>query len=156
MNGNRTFKDGIACDHPGCLNHTIHSCEGCGRMMGRSFVSDEERYKFIEQDLKKTWSARGNDWNEFSFDVFRHVENYTVPQYGDKPNDQIENWTVEDCLRQVSKRIARYGKNVRPGQQMLDFLKMVHEIQIAALKWAETEKSVEMEVVNTIKSYEND
>jgi hypothetical protein len=29
------MKDGIPCNHPGCLNHVTHACEGCGRTAGR-------------------------------------------------------------------------------------------------------------------------
>lgn len=24
------------CDHPGCLSHVTHPCEGCGRIAGRA------------------------------------------------------------------------------------------------------------------------
>jgi len=30
----RKFKDGEPCNHPGCLNHVTHPCEGCGRIRG--------------------------------------------------------------------------------------------------------------------------
>ena len=29
------YPDGVACDHPGCLRHISHPCEGCGRIGGR-------------------------------------------------------------------------------------------------------------------------
>ena len=32
----RTYPDGVPCDHPGCLRHITHPCEGCGRVEGRS------------------------------------------------------------------------------------------------------------------------
>lgn len=89
-------------------------------------------------------SQRGYDWLNFSADVAAHVENYTVPQYGDKPDDQIEEWSVEDCFRDVKKRMARYGKNVREGEQLRDFLKMAHVIQIAASKFQEEKERNEM------------
>jgi hypothetical protein len=31
--------DGDPCGHPGCLSHTTHPCEGCGRIAGRGEVS---------------------------------------------------------------------------------------------------------------------
>jgi len=39
---------GIPCNHPGCLNHVTHPCEGCGRVAGRpkefqTLLSDLER-----------------------------------------------------------------------------------------------------------------
>ena len=27
--------DGVACEHPGCLSHLTHPCEGCGRVGGK-------------------------------------------------------------------------------------------------------------------------
>lgn len=33
-----SFEDGQPCDHPGCLNHVTHPCEGCGRVAGRGSV----------------------------------------------------------------------------------------------------------------------
>lgn len=38
----RQLKDGEACDHPGCLCHVSHPCEGCGRIAGS--VALTERY----------------------------------------------------------------------------------------------------------------
>ncbi len=31
----RRLIDGEPCDHPGCLSHISHPCEGCGRVGGR-------------------------------------------------------------------------------------------------------------------------
>lgn len=41
------FKSGEPCDHPGCLNHITHPCEGCGRVAGEGNIlkqSFEEPY----------------------------------------------------------------------------------------------------------------
>lgn len=31
-----TPAEGESCSHPGCLSHTTHPCEGCGRIAGRN------------------------------------------------------------------------------------------------------------------------
>lgn len=95
--------------------------------------------KFLEdfELAKSPLSKRAEDWIKFSNEVLQHIENYTVPQYGDKGEDQITEWSVEECLLAIKKRQARYGKNVREGQQVLDFLKMAHETQIACDKYKE-------------------
>jgi len=31
----KRYPPGVACEHPGCLHHISHSCEGCGRIGGR-------------------------------------------------------------------------------------------------------------------------
>jgi hypothetical protein len=33
---NSGIREGEPCDHPGCLKHLTHPCEGCGRVGGRS------------------------------------------------------------------------------------------------------------------------
>ena len=95
-------------------------------------------FKQIDEELGNIISVRGKCWMEFAFKVLLHVEEYTIPQYGDKGQDQITDWSAEDCLIAVKKRIARYGRNSREGQQELDFMKMAHEIQIAAEKYDES------------------
>lgn len=37
--------DGQPCDHPGCLIHISHPCEGCGRIGGKGDVTENP---FIE------------------------------------------------------------------------------------------------------------
>lgn len=81
------------------------------------------------------YSNRGKDWLLFSMQVLNHIENYTVPQYGDAPDDQIEKYSIETCLTQVEKYINRYGK-VSEDRQNRDFLKMAHYVQTACLKHA--------------------
>lgn len=80
-------------------------------------------------------SNRGMAWLEFSNDVLDHIENYTVPQYGDSPDDQVSAWTAGDCIKQVWKYTMRFNKNQR-GQddQMRDMLKIAHYASIALEK----------------------
>ena len=75
-------------------------------------------------------SKRGYDWEEFAAKVFNHIEDYTVPQYGDKGDDQCTDFTVEDFRTQIKKYANRMGRNSRPGQDKLDLLKMCHYIQM--------------------------
>lgn len=77
-------------------------------------------------------SIRGEEWKKFSEKVLNHIETYTVPQYGDKGEDLATDYSVEDLLKQANKYLARYGKNQRQGQEMLDFMKTAHYIQMAA------------------------
>lgn len=94
-------------------------------------------------NCEKVWSNRANEWFDFSNEVFAHIEEYTVPQYGDAPDDQMSNWTIEECLKSVGKRLARYGRQSREGQQELDFKKMAHEIQIAYTKYMGEQNAIE-------------
>jgi NTP pyrophosphatase (non-canonical NTP hydrolase) len=81
-------------------------------------------------------SKRGSDWLTFQAQVLSHIETYTVPQYGDKPDDQLSGWTIEHCLEEVKKYANRVYK-VTPDRQMRDFLKMAHYIQAAHIKYCD-------------------
>lgn len=71
-------------------------------------------------------SERGKEWLCFSDSVLTHVENYTVPQYGDKGSDNVTEYTPEECILQSKKYAARFGRNQRNGQQLLDLIKSAH------------------------------
>lgn len=108
----------------------------------RDVVAEREFLEIASQYDKPELSQRGKDWIEFSAQVLAHIEGYTVPQYGDKGEDEVSNWTVEDCLKAVSKYRSRHGKNSREGQDELDMLKMAHFIQIAFEKYYNVGKEV--------------
>nr|DAK17428.1 MAG TPA: hypothetical protein [Caudoviricetes sp.] len=76
-------------------------------------------------------AQRTKDWNEFAAKVADHIENYTVPQYGDAPNDNVEVWSAQDCIAQIQKYAARFGNNQRTGQEELDLMKIAHYAQLA-------------------------
>lgn len=80
------------------------------------------------------FSNRATEWMAFATDVTDHIEQYTVPQYGDAPDDQIESWTAEQCVMQIQKYAARFGKNARSGQDELDLLKTAHYACLARTK----------------------
>ena len=75
-------------------------------------------------------SIRGDDWLNFSKKVSEHIETYTVPQYGDKNNDQASEYEPEEFILQIKKYIARFNKNSRPCQDELDLLKIAHYAQM--------------------------
>ena len=71
-------------------------------------------------------TKRGAEWKTFSEDVLTHVDNYTVPQYGDIGEDEVSNWTEKDCILAIKKYLARFGRNSRKGQDTMDMLKIAH------------------------------
>lgn len=88
-------------------------------------------------------SQRGQDWAEFSQKVLCHIENYAVPQYGDKGEDEASEYGSAEHILQAKRYLARYGKNSRPGQEILDLIKAAHYCQMAAMELAK-----ELEVGN--------
>lgn len=77
-------------------------------------------------------SERGKDWVAFSNEVLQHIEDYTVPQYKDKGEDQCTEFTTADFITQMKKYLNRVGRNARPGQDRLDMLKICHYAQMLA------------------------
>ncbi len=73
-------------------------------------------------------SKRADMWDHFARKVRHHIEDYTVPQYGDAPDDLLSSFTPDQCMAQVKKYAARFGRNSRSGQEELDLLKMAHYI----------------------------
>lgn len=77
---------------------------------------------------------RVNEWNAFAEQVAEHIQHYTIPQYGDAPDDQVASWTAEHCANQISKYATRFGSNARAGQDRLDMLKIAHYACLAVAK----------------------
>jgi hypothetical protein len=71
-------------------------------------------------------TKRGAEWNEFADKVLTHIDTYTVPQYGDKGEDNVTKWTTKDCVLAIKKYLARFGRNSRKGQETMDMLKIAH------------------------------
>lgn len=88
-------------------------------------------------------SKRGQDFLKFTEKVITHIENYTVPQYGDKGEDQVTGYTADDCVKQAQKYLSRFGRNAREGQQKLDFIKAAHYCQLAHDKYIEEKEKAE-------------
>ncbi len=72
-------------------------------------------------------SKRGKQWEKFSNLVLAHIEDYTVPQYGDLPDDQVENWTAEQCIESIQRYVNRFHRNARgPSERLRDLKKIAH------------------------------
>ena len=72
-------------------------------------------------------SNRGHEWLEFSDAVFGHIEEYTVPQYGDSPDDQASSFTVDEIKMNMKRYVNRIGTNARgPNEAIRDSIKLAH------------------------------
>ena len=71
-------------------------------------------------------TKRGAEWNEFADKVLTHIDTYTVPQYGDKGEDQVSEWNEETCIFAIKKYLARFGWNSCKWQETMDMLKIAH------------------------------
>lgn len=83
-------------------------------------------------------SNRGLEFKRFSLFVVDHVEKYTVPQYGDSPDDMVSTWTAEHVQQQMEKYLKRMGNNGRGvGDDILSCLKIAHYAGILHAKLLE-------------------
>ncbi len=81
-----------------------------------------------------------------------HIEFYTVPQYRDWPEDEASSYTISDCLWQMREYARRWGKNLRPGQERADKLKIAHYAALVAAKCAAQTDSMWEAAVCGVKS----
>jgi len=88
-------------------------------------------------------TERGKLWLEFAAKVVEHIDNYTVPQYGDCPGDLVQTIPWQTCVGSMQRYCARAGRNARPGQDELDMMKLAHYAQIVHDKFNEEDNDDE-------------
>ena len=72
-------------------------------------------------------SRRMQEFLRFAEIVTDHIENYTVPQYGDAPDDQIQEWSPSQCMDSVKRYANRINSNQRGHLESLrDMVKVAH------------------------------
>jgi len=82
---------------------------------------------YKKAQILKTNTNRGMQFIAFSEDVLDHVDNYTVLQYGDAPNDMVETWTSTHVINQMQKYLKRMENNGRGEEDnLLSCKKLAH------------------------------
>ena len=72
-------------------------------------------------------SNRGKEWAAFSALVAEHIEEYTVPQYGDAPDDQASGFSEHDIAVTIRRYANRLETGARgPVEAQRDLLKIAH------------------------------
>ncbi len=67
------------------------------------------------------------EWKEFAGKVENHITNYCVPQYGDYPDEEIEEWTTDIVRLILRKYTHRIGIDLRGSvEARRDALKIAH------------------------------
>ncbi len=70
---------------------------------------------------------RSLQWRIFSARVLEHINMYTIPQYGDYPDDEIERWSPQMCILAIAKYTRRFESGKRGDTETLrDLLKIAH------------------------------
>jgi hypothetical protein len=87
---------------------------------------------------------RVQEWITFAMVVSEHIRNYTVPQYGDAPRDQVEEWTTDQCWESIARYCNRRKSNARGRmEQLRDIVKIAHYCCLIFLKMQPTIGEVE-------------
>lgn len=93
----------------------------CHRMGGTSF--------------ERKFSHRTNEFQLFASTVKKHILEYTIPQYGEHPDDNVSSWSQADCIKQIEKYCKRFSGNARGHEDnILSLLKIAHYACIAYFK----------------------
>lgn len=72
-------------------------------------------------------SERAEQWMCFMSLVLSHIEDYTVPQYGDYPDDQATTFTDEEIISQFKRYVNRLNSNARGEDEAeRDLFKIAH------------------------------
>ena len=98
----------------------------------KAFMTKFAAYKHM---LGHDISLRKYMWDCFAAIVAMHIEEYTVPQYGDYPTDNLTSFSADDCLTNIGRYAARLKTNSRGEEETLsDLLKIAHYAGSAFLK----------------------
>ena len=72
-------------------------------------------------------SERLKRWQMFSEGVAVHIEQYTVPQYGDYPDDQMAGFTADEIKMNMKRYLNRIGRDQRGAENsLMDCKKLAH------------------------------
>lgn len=77
-------------------------------------------------------SKRGKEWMLFSNKVLSHIEEYTVPQYGDKGQDRADGYDLDTIAEHIGRYKDRMNSNSRGRiEAKRDMLKIAHYASMA-------------------------
>ena len=74
---------------------------------------------------------RLKQWNSFDYQVYNHIKEYTLEQYGsDEGTEQVDSFTIEDCWKNMQRYYNRRKSNTRGNKEKLrDVIKVAHYAQ---------------------------
>jgi hypothetical protein len=102
---------------------------------------DDFHKEHADISSKLNTSVRGVEWADFAALVMQHIEEYTVPQYGDAPNDQASGFSAHDIAVNLQRYVNRLESNRRGKEEsQRDLLKIAHYCAILYFKRAKEGK----------------
>ena len=75
----------------------------------------------------KISKSKVEQYEQFSIEVVKFIEEYVKPQYGDFPDKTAGKWTPEKIQGKLEAYVDRIGKSSRgPEDALMDCLKITH------------------------------
>lgn len=72
-------------------------------------------------------SKKSEEFAKFSVEVLKHIESYSLKQYGDYPDTFLEETSIKDMIHNTQRYLHRTGTNARGAEESLrDMLKVAH------------------------------
>ncbi|MCC7570653.1 hypothetical protein KO465_04855 [Candidatus Micrarchaeota archaeon] len=94
-------------------------------------------------DTTYTWSNRCEEFIDFCTIVIEHIEEYTVKQYGDAPDDPVQEWSAKKCIDCIERYVNRFETNRRGRLETLrDMAKISHFACMAFYKLKPTAEEI--------------
>ena len=74
-----------------------------------------------------TGSLKSLEFAWFAQRVVSHIDSYVIPQYGDHPDQMIEDYSIHDIKKQLERYVARIDVGSRGHEEAVrDTLKIAH------------------------------
>lgn len=88
-------------------------------------------------------SEKAFTWSIFAAIVYKHIENYSVPQYGPTLSENTDVESAEDCRKYIAKYLRRAGSERRGRiEELRDLVKIAHFAQFAFDMMKPTEEEI--------------
>lgn len=94
MENKKKYEDGAPCEHPGCLNHVTHPCEGCGRINGKPKIKVMNLNRFVNEFVKIEYIDNAKCFGHFPFNMYSKKEGEKVEFASIYYNDIKEVYTL--------------------------------------------------------------
>ena len=102
----KELKHGEPCEHPGCLSHVSHPCEGCGRIAGRPTPTPEGK-DWVDKEVDKIIAAKTGGQPEYQNPPVNEVARIINQHFLDSPYEGKDWETVRKSLIESLTHFAR-------------------------------------------------
>lgn len=127
------YKAGEPCNHPGCLSHRTHPCEGCGRIAGEkvepvsiAYKSEPvgEVYRYGKDSAGMQW--HGIHWHDHNVDIPSGTKIFTAPPPRTDCASRADGSAVLVPSAELKKMQAEIARLTKEQQQAAESFMAAH------------------------------